>query len=102
MSFASEDLEPLPKLDSYLSFVARSALAFGLSFEIPFLMVAAGKTGVVARNYFVLQRKYFYIAILIVSFLLAAGDIVSSVMLALPLFGLYELGILVMHIFVKK
>ena len=102
MSFAGENLEPLPKLDSYLSFVARSALAFGLSFEIPFLMVAAGKTGIVARDYFNLQRKYFYIAILVVSFLLAAGDIVSSVMLALPLFGLYELGIIVMRIFVKK
>ena len=102
MSFAGENLEPLPKLDSYLSFVARSALAFGLAFEIPFLMVAAGKTGVVARDYFMRQRKYFYIAIVVVSFLLAAGDIVSSVMLALPLFGLYELGILVMRIFVKQ
>ncbi len=102
MSFAGENLEPLPKLDSYLSFVARSALAFGLAFEIPFLIVAAGKSGIVGRKYFMLQRKYFYIAIVVVSFLLAAGDIVSSVMLALPLFGLYELGIVVMCIFVKK
>lgn len=102
MSFAGENLEALPKLDSYLTFVARSSLAFGLAFEIPFLMVAAGKAGIVPAKYFVRQRKYSYLGILILSFLLAAGDIVSSILLALPLFVLYELGILVMRIFVSK
>ncbi len=99
MGFASENLEALPKFDSYLTFVVRSSLAFGLAFEIPFLMVAAGKTGVMQRSYFVRQRKYFYLAIVVVSFLLAAGDIVSAVLLAFPLFGLYELGIVVMGVF---
>jgi sec-independent protein translocase protein TatC len=102
MSFAGENLQALPKLDSYLTFVVRSSLAFGLAFEIPFLMVAAGKTGLVRRTYFSRQRKYFYPAILVLAFLLAAGDIVSTLLLGLPLFGLYELGILVMRIFIKK
>ena len=102
MGFASENLEALPKIDSYLTFVARSSLAFGLAFEIPFLMVAAGKTGIVQRDYFTRQRKYFYVGILVLSFLLAAGDIVSSILLALPLFALYELGIVVMRIFVRQ
>ncbi|MBI5558387.1 MAG: twin-arginine translocase subunit TatC [Deltaproteobacteria bacterium] len=99
MSFAGENLEPLPRLDSYLTFVVRSSLAFGLAFEIPFLMVAAGKTGFAEHAYFSRQRKYFYLAILVLAFLLAAGDIVSTLLLALPLFVLYEAGILVMRIF---
>ncbi|MGV1099919.1 twin-arginine translocase subunit TatC [Thiovibrio sp. JS02] len=102
LSFATERLIPLPKLDSYLTFVARTALAFGLSFEIPFLMVMATKVGIVARGYFARRRKYFYIAIVILSFLLTVGDIFSTVLLALPLFGLYEAGILISRPFKGK
>ncbi len=102
MSFAGENLEALPKMDSYLTFIIRTSLAFGLSFEIPFLMVAAGKTGVVAQDYFIRQRVYFYLAILVLAFLLTAGDLFSALLLAIPLFGLYELGIVVMKIFLWR
>lgn len=99
MEFAGEELEPMLKLDFYLTFVVRMALTFGLAFEIPFLMITAGKTGLIHRRHFIIQRKYFYIAIIILSFLLTAGDLFSSVLLALPLFGLYESGILAMRLF---
>lgn len=99
MGFAGENMEALPKLDSYLTFVVRSSLAFGLAFEIPFLMVVSGRTGMVELRYFNRQRKYFYLIIVVLSFLLAAGDVLSTVLLALPLFGLYELGIVVMRLF---
>ena len=99
MGFAGEELEPMLKLDFYLAFVARMTLTFGLAFEIPFLMITAGKTGLIHKRHFIVQRKYFYIAIIILSFLLTAGDVFSSVLLALPLFGLYEAGILAMRLF---
>ena len=99
MSFVGEEMAAMPKLDAYLSFVVRSALAFGLAFEIPFLMVMAAKAGFVARAYFISKRYYFYGAIVVLSFLLAAGDIMSTMLLVLPLFVLYELGLLVMKIF---
>ena len=102
MSFAGENLEALPKMDSYLTFIVRTSLAFGLSFEIPFLMVAAGKTGLVAQDYFIRQRVYFYLAILVLAFLLTAGDLFSAMLLAIPLLGLYELGIVVMRIFLWR
>ena len=62
-------------------------------------MVVAGKTGFVAKEKFSQQRVYYYIAILILSFLLTGGDIFSAVLLAFPLFGLYEAGIIIMKIF---
>lgn len=102
LSFVSDRLEPLPKLDAYLTFVARTVLTFGLSFEIPFLMVMASKVGLVRKGYFARQRKYFYIAILVLSFLLTVGDIVSTIMLAGPLFGLYEIGIMISRPFKGK
>jgi len=99
LGFAGEGLQPLPKLDAYLTFVVRTALAFGLAFEIPFLMVAAVKTGMIEKKYFIKQRKYFYISILVLSFLLAVGDFFGSMLVALPLLGLYEAGILACRMF---
>lgn len=102
MSYASEGLEPLPKLGKYLTFVARTILAFGLSFQIPFLMVMAGKGGLVQAAYFKKKRMYFYIAIIVLSFLLTAGDFMATALLAIPLFFLYEAGIFLSLLFNSK
>lgn len=93
MHFASADLIALPRFGSYLTFVARTCLAFGLAFEIPFLMLMAGKAGLISSDYFPKRRKYFYGVMVGLSFLLAAGDIFSGLLLALPFILLYEAGI---------
>ena len=77
-------------------------MTFGLSFQIPFLMVMAGKAGLVRPAYFRAKRVYFYMAILGLSFLLTAGDFMSTALLAFPLFGLYEIGIFLSSLFAKK
>jgi sec-independent protein translocase protein TatC len=102
MSYANEGLEPLPKLGKYLTFVARTILTFGISFQIPFLMVMAAKADIVRAAYFKRKRMYFYIAILILSFLLTAGDFMATALLAIPLFGLYEVGIFLSSLFNRK
>lgn len=99
MSYASPDLEPLPKFGDYLTFVARTMLAFGLSFEIPFLMVMSGKAGFLKADYFRQKRISFYAAIVVLAFLLTAGDFMATAMLAIPLFGLYETGIFLTALF---
>ncbi|MDD3815842.1 MAG: twin-arginine translocase subunit TatC [Desulfocapsaceae bacterium] len=99
MSYASPNLEPLPKFGGYLTFVARTMLAFGLSFEIPFLMVMSGKAGFLKADYFRKKRISFYVAIVILAFLLTAGDFMATAMLAIPLFGLYEAGIFLTALF---
>jgi len=101
MSYANEGLEPLPKLGMYLTFVARTVLTFGLAFQIPFLMVMAGKAGLVRPSYFRSKRMYFYIAILTLSFLLTAGDFTATALLGIPLFGLYEIGIFLSVLFTR-
>lgn len=97
--FAPAGAVPHIKIGGYLTFVVRSVLAFGLAFEMPFLMVMASKSGLVARDYFKRQRKYFYLGILLIAFLLAAGDPVATILLTLPLCGLYEAGILIGRLF---
>lgn len=102
MSYAHNGLEPLPKLGKYLTFVARTAIAFGLSFQIPFLMVMTGKAGLVKGSYFKSKRLYFYGAIILLAFLLSAGDFMATLLLTFPLFGLYEIGIFLTMLFGKK
>ncbi len=102
MSYANENLEPLPKLGLYLTFIARTILAFGISFQIPFLMVMAGKANFVQPSYFRRKRTYFYLAILVLSFLLTAGDLTATALLAIPLFLLYEAGIFLAALFNRK
>jgi len=102
MSYAGDNLLPMPKLGLYLTFVARMVLAFGIAFEIPFLMLMAVKTGLISRQHFKAKRKYFYMAIVVLSFLLTAGEITATVLLSLPLFGLYEAGIIAGRVFAGK
>jgi len=94
MGFSRENLTPMPKFGEYLTFIARTALAFGLAFQIPFLMVASAKSGIVATEHFRKKRLYCYLAIFGVAFLLTAGDPFSATLLLLPLAGLYEVGAL--------
>ena len=102
MSYANENLEPLPKFGLYLTFIARMIMSFGIAFQIPFLMVMTGKANVVQPSYFRLKRIYFYLAIIFLSFLLTAGDLVATALLAVPLFLLYEAGIFLTAMFTRK
>ncbi len=101
MSYAGGNLQPMLKLNLYLAFAARMVLALAVSFEIPFLMVMAAAAGLVRRGHFSRKRKFFCIAIVVLAFLLAAGDFAATILLALPLFGLYEAGIIAIRVFVR-
>lgn len=102
MSYAGPNLQPLPRLGLYLTFVARMVLAFGIAFEIPFLMFMVSRAGLVSAGYFRSKRFYYYIAIVVLAFLLTAGELTATVLLSFPLFGLYETGILLGRIFGRK
>lgn len=102
MSYAGPHLIPMPKFGLYLTFVGRTVLAFGLAFEIPFLMVMARRTGLVSSKYFKQKRLWFYAAILVLSFLLTAGELTATVLLSIPLFLLYEAGIVAGSVFGGK
>ena len=99
MSYAGPTLIPKLKLGLYLGFTARMVLAFGLAFEIPFLMVMASRTGLIKASYFRSKRLAFSLAIIVLAFLLTSGDPTATVLVALPLFALYEAGILACRVF---
>lgn len=99
MAYAGQDLIPLLKLGRYLTFVGRTVLTFALAFEIPFLMVVTARLGLIRAAHFRERRLYFHGGIVILAFLLAAGDVTAALLLTLPLVALYEGGALLCRLF---
>ncbi len=82
-------------LSNYLSFCMRLILAAGLMFELPVLMYFLTKVGVVTPAFLVQNRKYAILAAFLVSAVLTPPDVFSQILLAVPLFLLFEASILV-------
>lgn len=78
----------------YLDFVLVIFLAFGLSFELPVALVVAVALGVVTPSQLREWRGYAVVVIFIIAAILTPPDILSQLLLALPMMALYELGIL--------
>jgi sec-independent protein translocase protein TatC len=87
--------QPNITLSNYLSFCMRLILASGLIFEFPVLMYFLAKVGVVTPEFLVKNRKYAVLAAFVISAILTPPDVFSQVLLALPLFLLFELSIFV-------
>jgi len=102
LGYAHANLEPLPKFADYLTFVARTVITFGLAFQIPFLQVMANRGGLVEAGYFRRHRLWFWLALAFLAFLLSTGDLMATLLLALPLALLYETGIFLCRLWPKR
>ena len=101
MSFSSVYLIPMVTVQNYLGFLGHMILAFGVAFELPLILAFLAKIGIASPEYLRQKRRHAIIIILITAALVAPPDIMSMMVLAVPLMILYELGI-VMVSFVYK
>nr|MBP6643173.1 twin-arginine translocase subunit TatC [Flavobacteriales bacterium] len=81
-------------LDSYISMVTSVTLWTGVVFEMPLVILFLTKAGIVGPAVLRTYRKHAFVGLLIISAILTPPDVVSQVVVALPLMGLYEFGIL--------
>jgi len=102
LGFATDFIKPLPSMKEYLSFSIKFLLAFGLVFEFPVVLVLLARIGVVDAKTLARQRKYAILLIFVFAAIVTPPDIVSQVIVALPMIGLYELSILLSKLFGKK
>ncbi len=93
LGYAAEGIRPLITLDKYVAYVVNVVLAFAVAFELPVLLFMLARLGVVQRAWLIEKRKFAVVAVLIVAAVLTPPDVVSQLMLAVPLVLLYELGI---------
>ena len=83
----------------YFSFVVKMILAFAFAFQTPLIMVLLTKFGVVNTVKMKLYRKWAFLATFALSAVLTPPDIITQVLLAFPLYGLYEFGVVVSRFF---
>jgi sec-independent protein translocase protein TatC len=102
LGFATETIRPLPSMREYLSFSSKLLLAFGLSFELPLVLTFLAKLGLISVDFLKKNRKYALLLFFVGAAILTPPDVVTQIMLALPLMTLYELSILGARIFGKK
>jgi sec-independent protein translocase protein TatC len=80
-------------ITSYVTFALQLLIGFGLVFELPTILLALGKLGVVSSRQLRSVRRHAIVVILIVAAALTPPDVFSQMLMTLPLFGLYELCI---------
>ncbi len=92
---APQGVVVMTDIDKYLSFVMSMFLAFGVAFQVPVAVVAMVKIGFVSVAKLREIRRYVIVGAFIVAAVVTPPDVVSQFMLAIPMWMLYEVGILV-------
>jgi sec-independent protein translocase protein TatC len=91
--FAPASITPAPDIDAYFSFVLTMFLAFGVTFEIPIVVIVLVRMGIVTVEQLREARPYFIVGAFVVAAVVTPPDVLSQFMLALPMCVLYEAGI---------
>ena len=99
--FASTELQPIIGLGSFLNLAGWLMLAFGLMFQTPVLVLLLVRFGVVKSSSLAAKRPYVIVGILLLAALLTPPDVVSQVMLGVPTWLLFELGLLLARLVEK-
>ena len=100
-SFAPKSITAAPDIEAYLSFVLTMFIAFGLSFEVPIVVIVLARMGIVSVEKLKASRGYFIVGAFIVAAIVTPPDVVSQLALAVPMCLLYELGIWAAQIFIR-
>jgi sec-independent protein translocase protein TatC len=93
-SVAPEGISVMPDIRAYLDFVLKLFMAFGLSFQIPIAVVILSWIGTVNPNKLAKKRPYVFVLCFVIGMLLTPPDIISQALLAIPMWLLFEVGIL--------
>ena len=92
--FAPKSITPAPDIEAYFSFVITMFIAFGVTFEIPIVVVILVRAGVVSVDKLAEVRPYVIVGAFVVAAVVTPPDVLSQFMLALPMCLLYEAGLL--------
>lgn len=100
--FSPENVLPMTDINSYLSFAMKLFLVFGATFEIPVVTLLLVLAGVVSTQALEDKRRYIVVGCFAVSAIVTPPDGVSMLMLAIPMWLLFELGLVLAKVLVKE
>lgn len=100
--FSPDSVNFAPDIDSYFSFVITMFFAFGLTFEVPIFVMVLNCVGMASAKRLKKIRPYVIVGAFVVAAIFTPPDVLSQLLLALPLVVLYEFGIVLVKVFGRK
>ncbi len=97
-SFAPQSITPAPDIEAYFNFVLTMFLAFGVTFEIPVVVVVLARMGIVSVEQLKLARPYVIVGAFVIAAIVTPPDVLSQLLLAIPMCLLYEVGLLLARV----
>lgn len=101
-SVTPADVDMMTDISQYLDFITTIVLAFGFAFEVPIATVLIVWTGLTTPEKLAKARPYVFLMAFVVGMLLTPPDVISQTLLAVPVYLLYEAGVLMSRLFAKK
>jgi sec-independent protein translocase protein TatC len=98
---APSSISVAPDIENYLNFVITMFLAFGATFEVPVAVLILARMGAVTVEQLAAIRPYFIVGAFVVAAIVTPPDVLSQLLLAVPMCLLYEVGIVAVRLFVK-
>ncbi len=99
VQFAPDIVEVMPDITTYVGFVAMISLVFGLAFEVPVATVLVVWAGLTTPKQMAKARPYVFLAAFVVGMFLTPPDVISQTLLAVPVYLLYEMGLVMARVF---
>ncbi|WP_456460934.1 twin-arginine translocase subunit TatC [Lutibacter sp.] len=98
----SDIVERNIKIGSYISLVRSSVLASGLIFELPIIMYFLTKMGLITPDFLKKYRKHALVVVLILAAVITPPDIISQIIVAIPIMLLYQVSIFISRVVIKR
>jgi sec-independent protein translocase protein TatC len=103
MGFQTGGLQPMITASSYFGFAISMAIAFGLAFELPIVILALGALGVVSSSFLSRFRRHAFVICVVLGAFLTPGDLVwTTVLMTGPLYLLYEVSIVLVFLIERR
>lgn len=102
IGFQIDEIRAMISFSNYLGFVIDTLLAFGLIFELPVIMIILTRFNIVTVRFFKKNRKYIILIIFIIAAIITPPDVISQILIALPMLVLFEIGIFFSTVVEKK
>ncbi|WP_337286405.1 twin-arginine translocase subunit TatC [Candidatus Methylomirabilis sp.] len=103
LTYKTENLKPMISVGNYVDFTTKFLLGFGLVFELPLVIGIAAKMGLVTPQFLARNRKYAILAVFAIAAILTpTPDVFNQTLMAVPMYLLYEIGILAARLLVRK
>lgn len=99
--FAPKSIAVAPDIESYFGFVMTMFIAFGLTFEVPIIVIVLVRVGIVSVEKLKEIRPYVVVGAFVIAAIVTPPDVVSQLLLAIPLCLLYEVGLILAPMFAR-